>query len=110
MADTLNNRVCFFKTSTGTYVGQLTGVRRPLDLHPCEGGWLVACFGSHSIEQLPWTANGGGSGVCPRASLGLDWAVAARVRPLDRPTGVVLVPGLGLVVREWGGCRFRVLE
>jgi hypothetical protein len=72
-----------------------TGLGGPWDVEECEGGWLVACYDSDTIEFVGGDVDGGGVG---RARLGKFWD----------PSALALVPGLGLVVRERNYGRFQV--
>ena len=57
-------------------------------MEECEGGWLVTCIGSDTIEFV---------GGVSRTSLG-KWG--CENGDLWSPTSVALVPGLGLVLRD----------
>jgi hypothetical protein len=68
----------------------------------CEGGWLLACSASRTIEFV----GGGVDGGVSRASLG---KLSHKDGGFDSPSALTLVPGLGLVVRDRGnGGRFQV--
>ena len=97
VADRGNHRVSVFRVDDGVFVRHIAkGLRGPRDVEEVEGGWVVACVVSHTVEFM---SDGGGR----RSSLG-----SAGNRPGIRdgkffyPTALALVPGLGLVVREWG--------
>jgi hypothetical protein len=80
-----------------------TGLSWPMDVEECEGGWLVACIGSYTIEFVSGDVGGGGVG---RARLGKE---GSRDGQFINPSALALVPGLGLVVREMGNAgRFQV--
>ena len=68
-----------------------------------EGGWVVACAGSHTVEFV------GGNG---RSFLGnADGGYRDGDGGLSGPISLALVPGLGLVVREFGnGGRLQVFS
>jgi hypothetical protein len=91
VADVGNERVSLFRVADGGLVRHIaTGEDcDPVDVEEVEGGWLVACNDSRTVELVSGDiavmdlGDGGG-----RSSLGI--AVAA----------LALVPGLGLVVRE----------
>ncbi len=72
-----------------------------MDVEECEGGWLVACFGSDTIEFVGSDVGGGGVGG---ARLGKRGSGDGE---FDTPSALALVPGLGLVVRERGNCRLQ---
>ncbi len=64
-----NHRVSMFHVEDGSFVRHVaTGLDRPMDVEECEGGWLVACWRSHTIEFVGGGDVGGG-GV-GRARLG----------------------------------------
>jgi hypothetical protein len=85
VADYCNDRVSLFRVSDGSFVRHLaTGLAGPSDVEECEGGWLVACHCSHTVEFV-----GGSVGGI------LDGDVELKV-----PSALALVPGLGLVVRD----------
>ncbi len=106
VADWRNDRVSLFRLEDGSFVQHMVTLSRPWDVEECEGGWLVACGGgSDTIEFVPvgggvYDALAGGTSVC--------WA-RARTRGLNSPTALALVPGVGLVVREWDNDRLQVL-
>jgi hypothetical protein len=68
----------------------------------CEGGWLVACNGSDTIEFVGGDVDGGGVGG---ARLGKYGSGDGKFKD---PSALALVPGLGLVVREIHNDRFQV--
>ncbi len=100
VADAGNRRVSVFRVEDVSFARHVaTGLYGPYDVEECEGGWLVACSGSRTIEFV----GGGGVG---RARLG-KWGSGDG--EFSYPTALALVPGLGLVVREAGnGGRFQV--
>jgi hypothetical protein len=97
VADWFNDRVTIFRTGNGTFVRHAaTGVGAPFDVEECEGGWLVACTSSDTVEFV----GGDGRG---KATLGTSGEFGS-------PSGLALVPGLGLVVREAGNQRVQVFQ
>jgi hypothetical protein len=97
VADRGNGRVSLFRVEDGSFVRQVaTEVSYPRDVEECEGGWLVVCFGSDTIEFVSGDVHGGGEG---RASLGKEGTGDC---DFSCPSALTLVPGLGLVVRELG--------
>jgi hypothetical protein len=104
VADGGNDRVSVFRVEDGSFARHVaTGLDRPLDVEECEGGWLVACQWSHTIEFEGGDVDGGG---VVRASLG---EYGSGDGEFDYPSALALVPGLGLVVREcWNDGRFQV--
>ncbi len=111
MADCGNDRASLFCVDDGGLVGHIaTGLATPADVEQVEGGWLVACCGSNTVEFVAGRVHGGGGGGggCgdgARPSLG-----GAGEGPGDYniclPAALARVPGLGLVVRELGfWCR-----
>jgi hypothetical protein len=90
-----NDRVSLFRVEDGSFVRHMaTGLDCPFDVEECEGGWLVACWGSHTIEFVGGDVDGGGLG---RASLG---EFGSGDGELEAPSALALVPGLGLVVQD----------
>jgi hypothetical protein len=85
-----NGRVSMFLVGDGSFVRHVvTGLSHPLDVEECQGGWLVACFGSDSIEFV------GGAG---RATLGQKGSRDGRFRG----PGALALTSIGLLVREKG--------
>jgi hypothetical protein len=105
VADRGSNRVSVFRVEDGSFARHVaTGLDGPLDVEECEGGWLVACYGSYTIEFVGGDVDGGG-GV-GRARLGKGGSGDGE---FHLPSALALVPGLGLVVREMGNeGRFQV--
>jgi hypothetical protein len=71
VVDSGNNRVSELRAGDGTFVRHLTtGVVGPYDVEECEGGWLVACGGSDSVDFVRSGADGedGAGGVVADAS------------------------------------------
>jgi sugar lactone lactonase YvrE len=101
VADSLNARASVFRAGDGGFVQHVaTGLRGPKDVEEVEGGWLVACLGSHSVE---FVGNGGGGDGSGRPFLGkAGGGYGSGDGEFDGPTALAVVPGLGLVVREWG--------
>jgi hypothetical protein len=104
VADEGNDRVSVFRVEDGSFVRHVaTGLDRPMDVEECEGGWLVACCGSNTIEFVGGDVDGGGVG---RARLG---RYGSGDGEFSWPSALALVPDLGLVVREFGnGGRLQV--
>ncbi len=69
-----------------------TGPTAPWDVEECEGGWLVACVSSHTIDFVSGVDGGVG-----RARLGKGGRGDGE---FFFPTALAVVPGLGLVVRD----------
>ena len=98
VADYGNHRVSVFRVEDWSFARHVaTGLSYPWDVEECEGGWLVACINSHTIQFV----GGGdvGGGVVVRARLGKKGSGDGE---LDLPSALALVPSLGLVVREYG--------
>ena len=99
MADRGNNRVSLFRVANGAFVRHLaTGLRGSCDVEEVEGGWAVACASSHTVEFV-----GGDGRSCVEKAGGGDGEFA-------NPAALALVPGLGLVVREYYGRRLQVFS
>jgi hypothetical protein len=103
VADYWNDRVSVFCAEDGSFVQHVaTGLSFPHDVEECEGGWLVACFGSNTIELVSGNDmdhGGGGAKMGKRGSGDGDFY---------GPSALAWVPGLGLVVRESLNKRFQV--
>jgi hypothetical protein len=106
VADAGNRRVTMFRVGDGGFVRHMaTRLSLPYDVEEVEGGWLVACFDSNTVEfvgdGVTTSSAVGGHGGRPRAVLSVycsgdgvfDW-------PKNGPTALAVVPSLGLVVRE----------
>jgi hypothetical protein len=92
-------RVSLFRVEDGSFVRHVaTGLACPYDVEECEGGWLVACQSSHTIQFV------GGDGV-GRARLGKRGSGHG---DFNFPSALALVPGVGLVVRELGNIRLQI--
>jgi hypothetical protein len=97
------DRVCMFRVGDGGFVRHMaTGLRVPFDVEEVEGGWLVACYGSHTVEFVSDGVGGDGGG---RPSLG---GYGSGDGEFECPTTLAVVPGLGLVVRDYGNERLQV--
>jgi hypothetical protein len=99
--------VSLFRVEDGSFVRHVaTGLRGPYDVEECEGGWLVACGGSDTIEFVGGGGmDGGDGGGVGRVSLGKNGSGDGE---LNNPSALALVPGLGLVVREFVNGRLQV--
>jgi hypothetical protein len=88
IVDSGNKRVSLFRVQDGSFAQHVvSGILGPMhDVEECEGGWLVT---STFIEHMS-----GGRGV---GRVMLDSA-----RTISYPTALAIVPGLGLVAREYG--------
>jgi hypothetical protein len=104
LADTGNNRLSLFRVADGSFVRHIAeDLSDPRDVEECEGGWLLACYEAH-VEFV----GVGGDGVhTVRARLGTQ---GTGVGHFAGPTALALVPGLGLVVREWDNKRIQVFQ
>jgi hypothetical protein len=71
-----------------------------VDVEEVDGGWLVACAGSSSVEFVGDGVDDvdGGRPFLGRAGGGGGW----RDGEFSSPTALAVVPDLGLVVRENG--------
>ena len=104
VADRCNGRASVFRVGDGGFVRHMaTGLRGPRDVEEVEGGWLVACWDSHTVEYV---GNGGGGDGGGRPSLGkAGGGSGSGDGEFHGPIALAVVPGLGLVVREWkSGC------
>ena len=99
VADSWNDRVSLFRVEDGSFARHVaTGLSYSWDVEACEGGWLVACMSSDTIEFVGGDTGGVGVGR-PRASLG-EYGFGDG--QFTTPSTIALVPGLGLAVREAG--------
>jgi hypothetical protein len=104
VADSGNRRASVFRVGDGGLVWHVaTGLSDPRDVEEVEGGWLVACWDSHTVEYV---GNGGGGDGGGRPSLGkAGGGSGSGDGEFHGPIALAVVPGLGLVVREWkSGC------
>lgn len=87
------DRLSLFCVGDGAFVRRVAaGLDGPLDVEECNGGWLVACWGSYAVEFV------GGDGVTVgRAALGKPGSMDGEFMC---PSALALLPGLGLVVRD----------
>jgi hypothetical protein len=78
-----------------------------MDVEVVEGGWLVTCTASDSVEFVVDGVGGDSDGGRP--SLGkAGGGPGSGDGEFEGPTALALVPGLGLVVRECGNDRLQV--
>jgi hypothetical protein len=95
VADCYNSRASVFRVGDGGFVRHMaTGLRGPRDVEEVEGGWLVACYGSDTVE---FVSDGDGSDI-GRPSLGGHGSGDGE---FDVPVALATMPGVGLVVREY---------
>jgi hypothetical protein len=96
-----------FRVGDGGFVRHVaTGLNFPWDVEEVEGGWLVASFGSYRVEFLCDGDDGDGGG---RPYLGkAGGGEGSGDGEFDSPVALAVVPGLGLVVREYGNGRLQV--
>ncbi len=109
MAENWNNRVSVFRVGDGGFVPHIVQeLHGPWDVEEVEGGWLVACGApSHSVHFVDEGSVGAVGGGWP--SLGKVGFKAGRADgEFHYPSALAVVPGLGLVVREWGNLRLQV--
>ena len=100
VADRGNDRLSVFAVGDGSFVKHIAmGLRAPFDVEECEGGWLVACGASETVEFV------GSGDVVGRPTLGKPGRLDGE---FDRPSALGLVPGTGLVVRDSYNCRVQV--
>ena len=96
VADRGNNRVSLFRVADGAFVQHIASeIRCPLDVEAIGGGWAVA----HATVEFV----GGDGRSCVEKAGGGDGEFA-------NPAALALVPGLGLVVREYYGRRLQVFS
>jgi hypothetical protein len=108
VADFRNNRASVFRVGDGGFVRHIaTGLTNPVDVEEVEGGWLVACIGSQTVEFVCDGVGGDGGG---RPSVGkAGGGRGSGDGEFSCPTALAVVPGLGLVVRDaLNGGRLQV--
>ena len=110
VADSWNLRASVFRVADGEFVRHIsTLLHGPYDVEEVEGGWLVACEGSHTVEFVCGGAGGAGGAGGGWPSLGKACGgYGSEDGKFNRPTALAVVPGLGLVVREYGNERLQV--
>jgi hypothetical protein len=95
-----SGRVSVLRVEDGSFARHVaTGLQTPCDVEECEGGWLVACALSHTIEFVGGSVGSGGDSGEGRARLG---KMGRGDGEFVLPSALALVPGLGLVVRDVG--------
>ncbi len=105
VTDRANHRVSRFRVGDGTYsfVDHIvTGVEGLWDVEECEGGGWVVAAGQPWDTVLFVSAAG-----CLHVHLGDRGGEEGE---FDAPTGLALVPGLGLVTREFDNSRVQLLR
>jgi DNA-binding beta-propeller fold protein YncE len=104
VADWGNNGVSLFRVGDGGFVRYIaTGLSWPSDVEEVEGGWLVVCEGSHTVEFVGDVVGGDDGG---RPFLGKPGTGDGE---FNCPVALATVPGLGLVVREhFNGGRLQI--
>jgi hypothetical protein len=98
VADEGSHRVTMFCVEDGSFARHVaTGLSNPLDVEECDGGWLVACSSSRTIEFVGDGTDGGGDSGEGRARLDER---GSGYGGFQYPSALALVPGLCLVVRD----------
>lgn len=104
VSDRGNNRVSMFRVADGGFVRHVaTDVNVPYDVEEVEDKWVVACSTTHTVEIVGGVDPGG----CARSTLG---RYGNRDGEFGSPVALAVVPGLGLVVREYNGGRLQVFS
>jgi hypothetical protein len=107
VADSSNDRASVFRVGDGAFVRHIatvTEVISPWDVEEVEGGWLLACRDSETVEFVGDGVGDTGGGRPSRGGLGNgDGQFSGPVALAALP-----VPGVGLVVREFFGSRLQV--
>jgi hypothetical protein len=106
VADVGNGRASVFHVGDGGFVRRIATGNCPWDVEAVEGGWLVACLYSHTVEFVGdgISGNVGGRSVLGKAGGG----AGSGHGEFDWPNALAVVPGLGLVVRDHGYHRLQV--
>jgi hypothetical protein len=104
VVDFVNDRVSLFRVEDGSFVRHVaTGLKYPWDVEECEGGWLVACSSTGTIEfasTCVGSTTPGGVGHTGRAGVGGIGNHPNKMFSI--PSALALVPSQCLVVREAG--------
>jgi hypothetical protein len=111
VADSWNHRVSLFRVGDGRFVRHIAtgfrdlsrrtpGLRHPSDVEEVEGGWLVVRAFSHTVEFVSHRSDGDGSRWPSLGKAG--GGHGSGDGEFEYPSALAVVPGLGLVVREWG--------
>jgi hypothetical protein len=92
-----------FDTTDGTLAYHITddAIQGPLDVVPCLGGFLAVDCITHAVLKLSSSTDSGAQ-LC---QLGRE---GDRPGEFRGPSALVLVPGVGLLVREREGARFQL--
>jgi hypothetical protein len=99
-----NSHVSVFRVGDGGFVRHIaTHLVCAMDVEEVEGGWLVACSGINSVKLV--CDGAGGDGGDGRSSLGKAGGGDGELRD---PAALAIVPGLGLVVQDFGNERLQV--
>jgi hypothetical protein len=108
VTDYVNDRVSMFRVIDGGFVRHMaTRLSSPTDVEEVEGGWLVACWGSDTVEFVS-DGVGGDGGDGGDGGVGGDGGGRPSLDGWGSgdgnfrfPTALAAVPCLGLVVREY---------
>ena len=100
VADIGNDRASMFRVDDGGFVRHfVTGnLSIPYDVEKVEGGWVMACWGVHAVEFV--SDGGGRRPFLGKAGGGIS-GMGRKDGEFSNPTALALVPGLGLIVREF---------
>ncbi len=107
VADVGNDRASVFRVGDGGFVRHIaTGLSHPRDVEEVEGGWLVTCADSDTVEFVGDGDDGDGGG---RPSLGkVGGGRGSGDGEFHGPAALATLPGLGLVVQDYGNRRLQV--
>jgi hypothetical protein len=90
-----------FHVADGGFVRHIaTGLTNASDVEEVEGGWLVACSGSHTVEFVSDGPGGGGG----RFHLGKVGVHGPGDNEFLHPVVLATLPGFGLAVFDYHGC------
>jgi hypothetical protein len=101
-----NGRASLLRVDDGGLVRHIatTGLRGLRDVLEVDGGWLVVCSTSSTVEFVSDGDGGDGRPYLGRAGRGMG----VDDGEFSFPSTLAVVPGLGLVVREWFNERLQV--
>ena len=110
VADWRNGRVSLFHVGDGRFVRHIaTELNGPRDVEEVKNGWVVACWGSDTVEFA--RNDGDGDGDCIGPFLGkADGGTGIRDGEFDGPVALALVPALGLIVRDCWNSRLKLFS
>jgi hypothetical protein len=109
VADWGNGRTSLFCVVDGGFKRHVAvGLRGPRDVEEVEGGWLVSCSASDTVEFLGDIGVGYGTGRSPLRLGKAGGGSGNEDGEFWSPFALAVVADVGLVVRDWGNERLQV--